>query len=449
MVRAMVLSLRLRVQLALVTILFFVCTVHAEKLRITSAPAGARVEINGVPLGTTPFEKEYPGSFFHKTKTVVGSRLSHPLTARLSLQGYAIKEIALTEGPAEWISLKGRNYGPYWLFKSDHFEAKLDLLLGTFTGSVNTHVSAGSEVLAAELSLEALAAVAKPAVVQLQGLQKMGSGFFVTETGVVATNAHVARDETSLLATLSNGQQLQADIVYIDEDLDIALVKVPGENFPHLALADAQTVRQGQSVFAIGNPGGAMQFSMTKGIVSAVGKFREAGPGTWIQSDTPINPGNSAGPLVNMCGDVVGLNTRKLSKKNTNGVACALSASDLLEVLHRFYPLTLSDTTAASKPKSSVSKSVDMSADSEANAGKSRRAESSAIATGTVTFAEPSGAEIYVDDEFVGHIPSTIQLPEGTHRIRVADGKSADWMKNLAVHAGSKIMLRAQFPAAP
>ena len=445
----MLLSLRLRVQLALVSGLLLVCTVHGEKLRITSAPAGARVEINGVPLGTTPFEKDYPGGFFHKTKTVVGSRLSHPLTARLSLQGYAIKEIALTEGPAEWISLKGRNYGPYWLFKSDHFEAKLDLLLGTFTGSVNTHVSAGSEVLAPELSLEALAAVAKPAVVQLQGLQKMGSGFFVTETGVVATNAHVARDETSLLATLSNGQQLQADIVYIDEDLDIALVKVPGENFPHLALADAQSVRQGQSVFAIGNPGGAMQFSMTKGIVSAVGKFREAGPGTWIQSDTPINPGNSGGPLVNMCGEVVGLNTLKLIKKNTNGIAFALSASDLLEVLHRFYPLTLSDTTAASKPKSSVSKSVEMSADSEANAGKSRRAESPAIATGTVTFAEPLGAEIYVDDEFVGHIPSTIQLPEGTHRIRVADGKSADWMKNLAVHAGSKIMLRAQFPAAP
>ena len=97
----MLLSLRLRVQLALVSGLLLVCTVHAEKLRITSAPAGARVEINGVPLGTTPFEKDYPGGFFHKTKTVVGSRLSHPLTARLSLQGYAIKEIALTEGPAQ------------------------------------------------------------------------------------------------------------------------------------------------------------------------------------------------------------------------------------------------------------------------------------------------------------------------------------------------------------
>ena len=59
-----------------------------------------------------------------------------------------------------------------------------------------------------------------------------------------------------------------------------------------------------------------------------MGKFREAGPGTWIQTDAPINPGNSGGPLVNMRGEVVGLNTLKLIKKNTSGIAFALSASD-------------------------------------------------------------------------------------------------------------------------
>jgi S1-C subfamily serine protease len=68
--------------------------------------------------------------------------------------------------------------------------------------------------LAPELSLEALAASAKPAVVQLQGLQKMSSGFFVTETGVIASNAHAARDEGSLFAMLSDGQKLRATVVY-------------------------------------------------------------------------------------------------------------------------------------------------------------------------------------------------------------------------------------------
>jgi serine protease Do len=90
---------------------------------------------------------------------------------------------------------------------------------------------------------------------------------------------------------------------YIDADLDIALAKVdapsPDFVFPSLALADATLVKQGESVLAIGNPGDAMLFSVTKGIVSAVGKFASAGPGTWIQTDAPINPGNSGGPLVN------------------------------------------------------------------------------------------------------------------------------------------------------
>jgi hypothetical protein len=64
-----------------------VCAAHGEKLRTTGTPSGAKVEINGVPLGTTPFEEDYPGGYFHKTKTVVGSCLSHPLIARLSFQG--------------------------------------------------------------------------------------------------------------------------------------------------------------------------------------------------------------------------------------------------------------------------------------------------------------------------------------------------------------------------
>jgi serine protease Do len=93
---------------------------------------------------------------------------------------------------------------------------------------------------------------------------------------------------------------LEAKVVYIDAEPDIALAKVEAPTadfaFPHLALADASLVQQGESVLAIGNPGDAMLFSVTMGIVSAVGKFASAGPGTWIQTDAPINPGNSGGP---------------------------------------------------------------------------------------------------------------------------------------------------------
>jgi S1-C subfamily serine protease len=124
----------------------------------------------------------------------------------------------------------------------------------------------------------------KPAVVYLKGLGGSGTEFFVTETGVIATNAHIARGEESLLTLLPEGQQLEAKVVYIGADLEFALAKVEGKDFPHLALADAASVRQGENVLAIGNPGDAMLFSVTKGIVSAVGKFANAGPGTWIKS---------------------------------------------------------------------------------------------------------------------------------------------------------------------
>jgi S1-C subfamily serine protease len=117
------------------------------------------------------------------------------------------------------------------LFKGDHFETNLDPVGANFTGSIAASVPAGHSTLSPELSLETLAAATKPAVVQLKGLQLMGSGFFVTETGVIATNAHVARDEGSLLVLLASGQQLDGKVVYIDEDLDIALVKVEGAVF--------------------------------------------------------------------------------------------------------------------------------------------------------------------------------------------------------------------------
>jgi serine protease Do len=81
-----------------------------------------------------------------------------------------------------------------------------------------------------------------------------------------------------------------------------------------------------------------MLFSVTRGIGSAVGRFEAAGPGTWIQTDAPINPGNSGGPLLNARGEVVGINSQKLVKKNVTGIGFALSATDLLEVSSPLLP---------------------------------------------------------------------------------------------------------------
>ncbi len=421
--------------------------VLADKLQITSNPSGATVELDGVIIGTTPLEKDFPGGYFHKTRTSMGSRLEHPIVARVSLAGYASREIKLTEGPMNWISLNGRNRGEYWLFKSDHFEVELKAISETFTGGITAKVFDSSIALAPELSLEELVRRSKPAVVYLKASDKSGSGFFVTGTGVIVTNAHLARGEETLHTLLSAGREFEGRVVYIDPDLDIALVKVAvsaGESeLPHLKLADASTIRQGENVLAIGNPGDAMLFSVTKGIVSAVGQFPDVGPGTWIQTDTPINPGNSGGPLLNSRGEVIGINTQKLIKKNVSGIGFALSATDLLEVLRRFYPnaVPLMEKTSTSETgRASPSENVDSSANSSSNASLSAAFD----AVGTVSISsDPDGAEIFVDDKFHGNTPALLKLTIGSHAIVLKFPGHADWRRTLEVLKSSKTSLKA------
>lgn len=97
----------------------------AESFNITSAPAGANVEIDGALVGTTPFHTDYPGGYFHKTHTVFGARLEHAMTLRVSLAGYAAQQITITNGPYEWLSVNGKRRGNYFVLKSDHFDMKL------------------------------------------------------------------------------------------------------------------------------------------------------------------------------------------------------------------------------------------------------------------------------------------------------------------------------------
>ena len=182
----------------------------ADSLKITSTPPGATVELDGVPAGTTPFEKNFPGGYFHRTKTALGQRMEHPMVARVSLPGFATREIALTQGPMDWIDLHGRHHGQHSLFKTDHSHVDLDTITSMFTGAVAAVRTPEPASVAPELSLEELVRRTKPAVVCLKGFDTMGSGFFVTETGVIATNAHVARGDSTLTAILPTGEQLPA-----------------------------------------------------------------------------------------------------------------------------------------------------------------------------------------------------------------------------------------------
>jgi serine protease Do len=420
---------------------------RADKLTITSTPPGATVEIDGVKVGKTPFVKDYPGGYFRRTKTAVGSRLEHPLTARVTLDGFAPKVVALCDGPQQWRDHLGRTHGEYWTFKISSFEVALVAIPKEFTGEVAVKTARNVSVeYARDLKLEEVVALVKPSVVYLEGSKRSGTGFLVTETGLIATNAHVAREEESLLAKLSGGVELEAGVAYIDDDVDIALLKVEGANFPHLVLADAATVRQGQEVFAVGNPGAAMLFSVTKGIVSAVDKFPSAGPGTWIQTDAQLNPGNSGGPLLNMQGEVVGITTLRPSAKDVVGIGFALSSSDLIRVLRNFYPQenvvatgfrSRGDSLEESESKSSGETPL---AKEKTDKAKSDPAASDEV--GIVDILEPHGAMVRVDGYARGYAPLSLQLTAKLHRVVVIPADGSTWQLHLVtVVANSHVLI--------
>jgi hypothetical protein len=99
---------------------------RAERLTITSVPAGATIEIDGAPIGVTPYTIDYPSSYFHKPHTVFSSRLEHALVLKIHKEGYTEQQITLTDGPLQWISVTGRRHGSYFLLKGDHFAFQLE-----------------------------------------------------------------------------------------------------------------------------------------------------------------------------------------------------------------------------------------------------------------------------------------------------------------------------------
>ncbi|MEM7575054.1 MAG: trypsin-like peptidase domain-containing protein [Bacteroidota bacterium] len=140
-----------------------------------------------------------------------------------------------------------------------------------------------------------------------------GSGVIYTSNGYVLTNHHVIEGTNKVEVTLNNNSKYAAEIVGYDEKTDIAVLKIEGENFPYLELADSDLAEIGQWVLAVGNPLD-LNSTVTAGIISAKGRSIELIPGrdaieSFIQTDAAVNPGNSGGPLVDAEGRLLGINT--------------------------------------------------------------------------------------------------------------------------------------------
>ena len=167
----------------------------------------------------------------------------------------------------------------------------------------------------------------------------VGSGFVFDKKGHIITNAHVVEDVTKVVVTFLDGRSYNAEIIGIDTFTDIAVIKVNADlSLLHpLALGDSSNLQVGEPIAAIGNPFG-LSGSMTSGIVSQLGRLLPSGAGysipDVIQTDAAINPGNSGGPLLNMRGEIVGINTAIQSATGEfTGVGFAVPSQSLAKIV--------------------------------------------------------------------------------------------------------------------
>ncbi len=189
------------------------------------------------------------------------------------------------------------------------------LLLAIIIGFVIFRLTEQQKFLEADIAEEYvhIAENVIPAVVAITAADNdsssYGSGIIVKEDGYILTNNHVIANTTQMRVILPNNEIYSASIVGIDYPTDLAVIKINATNLPTVNFGDSDLAKVGEKVLAIGNPLG-LESTITSGIISA--KNRDRGPTVYrdfIQTDASINPGNSGGPLVNIKGEVIGINT--------------------------------------------------------------------------------------------------------------------------------------------
>lgn len=162
----------------------------------------------------------------------------------------------------------------------------------------------------------------------------LGTGVIVSENGYILTNEHVSGKKYSkCYVTLENGEICNGDVVWADEEIDLAIVKIMKSGLNVISFGDSDLINIGEKVYAIGNPiGYEFQRTVTSGIVSAMDRVvnfneneKEIYMSNLIQTDATINPGNSGGPLINELGEVIGINTIKITSAEAIGFAIPIN----------------------------------------------------------------------------------------------------------------------------
>lgn len=210
----------------------------------------------------------------------------------------------------------------------------------------STNMTVGKEIdIGNPTSIGDVAKIVAPAIVGISGdsetSSSVGSGVCVTESGHILTNSHVVNGCSDIVLYLSDKTQTTAEIVYEDTILDLAILKSE-KNIPYLNIGDSDQLSVGEDILAVGTPLSlTLVHSFTKGIVSALNRTLKVG-GTsgegymqnLIQHDASLNPGNSGGPLINSRGEVVGINTLKIS--SGEGIGFAIPSKSFKTLLGNF-----------------------------------------------------------------------------------------------------------------
>jgi serine protease Do len=189
----------------------------------------------------------------------------------------------------------------------------------------------------------------------------IGSGIIISPDGYIVTNDHVVDSATQIRVTLNDRRVLPAKLIGVDKLTDLAVIKIDAKNLPSIAWGDSTKLHPGQTVLAFGSPFGYFQFSVTRGIVSALNRPNPytddpRKPGAYIQTDAAINQGNSGGPLVNAHGELVGINTFIISNSGSFAGAGFAIPSQIVKatadalikngtVHHGYLGITMNDVT--------------------------------------------------------------------------------------------------------